>query len=151
NPAGLGGAVTISATVTPPFSGGFAPTGTVSFFLNGAVTPFATQTIPAGNPPGPVTVQTTTSSLPQGPDVLTAFFSGDSNYNSATSAPVTETVTGGALTKTTLASNPTNPVTGQPITLNATVAFFGSGTPPATPPTGTVTFKEGSTVLATVP
>lgn len=151
NPSGLNSSVTISATVTPTFAGGVAPTGTVSFFANG--NPIGvTQTIPASSP-GPVTVQTTTTALLQGSNSITAVYSGDANYNTATSPPVIETVTGGALTTTTFTANPPSPsVTGQPIVLNASVAYSGpAGGNPGTTPTGTVTFSEGSTVLATVP
>src|SRR5262249_7002276 len=127
---------------SPPSSTGAAPTGSVTFFVNGTQIG-APINIPAGNPPGPVIVNLTTSTLPQGSDILTAFYSGDPNYTSGTSAPVTEVIHGTSLTTTTLTSNPSSPTkAGQPITLTATVG------PPAA--TGTVTFLEGSTVLSTV-
>jgi hypothetical protein len=145
NPAGLGSPVTISATVTPPSVNGIAPTGFVQFFDNG-VPIGGNVTIPA-SPPGPVTVSTTTSALPQGSDVLTAFYSGDTSYNSGTSAPVTETVQGGVATTTALTATPPSPTTtGQSVTLNATVTHPGT-----TAPTGTITFQDGGTVLQTVP
>jgi hypothetical protein len=149
NPAGLGSPVTISATVTPP-SGAPAPTGSVTFFDNGNL--IGTQTIPA-SPAGPVTVSTTTSALPQGSDVLTAFYSGDTNYGSGTSVPVTETIQGAAQTTTALTATPASPTTtGQAVTLNASVTYSGPpAQKPATAPTGTVTFQDGGTVLQTVP
>jgi hypothetical protein len=145
NPVGLGSPVTISATVTPPTANGIAPTGFVQFFDNG-IPIGGNVTIPASSP-GPVTVSTTTSALPQGSDVLTAFYSGDASYNSGTSAPVTEMVQGAIATATALTATPPSPTTtGQSVTLNATVTHPGT-----TPPTGTITFQDGGTVLQTVP
>jgi hypothetical protein len=146
NPSGQGNSVTISARVTPTFAGGVAPTGTVTFFVDGS--PLGAPVAIPASPPGAVTVQTTTTALTQGSHAITATYNGDGNYNAGTSAPVTEVVTGGAQTTTTFTSNPPSPtVTGQPYTLNANVA----GSIPGTTPTGTVTFSEGSTVLAAVP
>jgi hypothetical protein len=146
NPAGFGSPVTISATVTPPAVNGIAPTGFVQFFDNG-IQIGGNVIIPTGSTTGPVSVSTTTTALPQGSDVLTAFYSGDSSYNSGTSAPVTETVQGAVPTTTAVTATPPSPTTtGQSVTLNATVTHPGT-----TPPTGTVTFQDGGTVLQTVP
>jgi hypothetical protein len=148
NPAPPGNLVTISATVTPGSANANSPSGSVTFF-DGA-NALATINIPSGGT-GPVTVQTTTSSLTLGNHSLTATYNGDPNYNTATSPAVTETIQN-AQTTTTLTATPPGPIPlGQSTTLNAQVVYSGpAGQQPATPLTGTVTFKEGATTLGTV-
>ncbi len=77
----------------------------------------------------------TTSTLPVGTDPLTATFAGDANYNPSSSSTVTVTVS-----NIVLASS-SNPSTySQTVTFVATVVAGE---------TGTVTFKDGATVLGT--
>jgi hypothetical protein len=86
------------------------------------------------------------SNLSVGSHEFTASYEGDANYvSSATTLPRVGTVRLAA-TKTTLTSSATTVNVGQPITFTAIVAVLppGTGTP-----TGTVTFREGKTVLAT--
>jgi hypothetical protein len=87
-----------------------------------------------------------TSALIIGPHTLTGRYLGDSNYNGIQSTDP-HTVDQ-ALTNTTVTSdnNPASP--GEDVTFTAAVTVIdpGSGTP-----TGTVTFKDGSTVLGTAP
>jgi len=71
-----------------------------------------------------------------------ASFAGSADYSAAQSTPVTFTI-GRATAKITMTSSPHSTVYGQPVTLVATVA--------AGEPTGTVSFFDGATLLATVP
>lgn len=127
-----GGTTSMKATVTGT-SG--TPTGTVQFQSNGAnigsaatlASGIATVTSPAFNTPGNYSI--------------TAVYSGDSSFATATSSASTLTVTG-VSTTTTLAPATGTYVAKQTVTLTATVAGAG-GTP-----TGTVTFKDGSSTLS---
>ena len=124
-------------------AGGPAPTGTVGFF-NGttliATEPlvtqggqtFATLPIPAG--------------IAMGTYTFRAVYNGDANYV-AGGATTTFTV-GPDSTTTVVGPSDFAPVRGESLAINAIVAVAapGSGTP-----TGTVTFKVGSTVIATEP
>ena len=92
-----GVSVTLSATVAPATSG--TPTGTVSFFNNG--TPLGTGTLAGG------TATYSTSSLPLGNNVITASYSGDTNFTASTASSVTVTVAQNVLT--VMAANATRP------------------------------------------
>jgi hypothetical protein len=87
----------------------------------------------------------TLSSLAVGSHSLTAVYGGDSTFQGSTSAAFGETVSQDA-TGTVLTSSAATAVFGQSVTFTATVSASspGSGTP-----TGTVTFKDGSTTLGT--
>jgi parallel beta-helix repeat protein len=134
NPSTFGQSVTFTATV----SGGTSPTGTVQF-LDGA-TSLGTVAL-AGN-----TAALTTSALAVGTHPITAVYSGDVDDTSSTSAPVSQVVNAAApgATATSLVSSLNPSTVGQAVTFTATV----SG---GTSPTGNVQFREGATVLATVP
>src|SRR5207248_3475052 len=78
----------------------------------------------------------------------TAYYSDSANYSHSTSAALSRTVNG--LAGTTVIASSANPsVHGQPVSFTATVASTTSGQP--TPTGGTVTFKDGTTVLGTAP
>ncbi len=126
---GLGASVIFTATVT-----GVTPTGTVTF-KDGATT------IGTGNVTGGVATFTTTA-LALGPHSITAVYSGDVKNVGSTSAVLNITVlqNTGAVA---LTSSDNGPAIGTNITLTATLTASG------TPPTGTVTFKDGATVLGT--
>jgi hypothetical protein len=128
NPSQAGQAVTFTATVT-----GSSPTGTVTF-KDGA-TVLGTEPVSGG------TASFTTSSLSAAAHSITAEYGGDANNIASTSAPLTQTVTMAGST-VALASSLNPSQAGQPVTFTATVA--------GTSPTGTVTFKDGATVLGTV-
>jgi hypothetical protein len=135
NPSVYGQAVTLTVTVS---AGSGTPTGAVSF-KDGSTTLGAAPL----NGSGQATF--TTSGLALGAHALTAVYSGDNTFASSTSSALSQTVNQDGTT-TVLASS-ANPATyGQALTLTATVAAAapGSGTP-----TGTVTFKDGATVLGT--
>jgi hypothetical protein len=127
-----GQSVTFTATVAAAGSG---PTGTVTFKNGSSV--LGTATLSAG------AATLTTSGLPAGSDSITASYSGSTTCAASTSAALTETVNqpAAAATTTTLATSAATVTAGQSVTFTATVKA-ASGTP-----TGTVTFKNGSTVL----
>jgi hypothetical protein len=129
NPSTVGANVTFTATVSPS-----GATGTVTFY-DGA-TSIGSGTLSGGK------VTLSTSTLARGSHSITATYGGDASFSASTSAVLTQTVNG-ASTSTALISsqNPSN--VGQSVTFTATVTS-GSGTP-----TGTVTFKDGSSTIGT--
>jgi autotransporter-associated beta strand protein len=128
--------VTLTATVTAA-SGTGTPTGSVEF-ENGS-TDLGTVTLSSGK----ATLNTT--QLTAGTNTITAIYSGNATYASSTSSTIA-VVVAQASTTTKVTSNLNPSVTGQPVTLTATVSPVspGSGTP-----TGTVIFSNGSTQLGT--
>jgi Bacterial Ig-like domain (group 3)/Beta-propeller repeat/Transmembrane protein 131-like N-terminal len=134
NPSALGQPVTLRATVSSP-SGG-TPTGFVYF--RGPALNFE-KALSAG------TATFTTEKLPLGLDVLTAFYSGDSNYGFSTSAPVNQYVLEGH-TATALTSSPNPSIYGQAVTFTAVVTSSLGAPPPDGEP---VTFMKGTTLLGT--
>jgi hypothetical protein len=123
-----GQTVTLTTTVTPSTA-----TGTIQF-LNGS-TVLGTATVSGGQ------AQLTTTALPVGANSLTASYSGDANYSSATSAAIQQTVNPKTATTTTVTSsqNPSN--------LSASVTFSAVVSPSSA--TGTVQFVDGATILGT--
>ncbi|BDU71961.1 Ig-like domain repeat protein [Mesoterricola silvestris] len=75
---------------------------------------------------------------------LTATYAGDTLYAASTSGASAVTVGQGA-TSTQVTSSAGSAGFGQPLTFTATLAYAGSGAPP----TGTMTFADGATVLGT--
>ena len=137
-PAVFGQAVTLTATVAAVAPGAGTPTGTVTF--SDGATILGTATLTGG------TAARTVSTLPVGTHHVRAAYAGDGNFTAAASGPVTEVVAKDTTT-TVLAGSPAGPsVYDQFVTLTATVAADapGGGTP-----AGTVTFRDGATVLAT--
>ena len=132
-----GQTVTFTATVAPS-SGTGTPTGTVTFYDGNAS--LGTGNLTAG------VATFSTSSLTVATHSITATYSGDSTYNTSTSAAVTVAVTAPPIaTTTTLTASATSAVAGTSLTFTATVA-------PATgsvAPTGTVTFYDGTATLGT--
>ena len=100
-------------------------TGSIAYLLNREIATF------------------TTSSLAVGSHSITAVFAGGNGYAGSTSAAVTQTVKQAATT-VALAAAPKSPVIGQLVTLTATVTVTAPG---RGLPTGSVVFKDGSTVL----
>ena len=134
NPSSWHQSVTFTATVHGAFGG--VPTGTVTF-KNGATT-LGTGTL---NASGVATF--TSSALTIGVHSITVAYPGNTNFVASTSSPLAQTVTKAATTTTLVSSK--NPSThGTAVTFTATVkpAFGGVAT-------GTVTFKQGTTVLGT--
>jgi autotransporter-associated beta strand protein len=138
NPSVFGQSVTLTATITANSPGSGTATGTVTFEDGTAV--LGTGTL---NGSGQATCNT--SALLIGSNSLTAVYAGDANFSTSTSSAVSHTVNQDTTT-TSLTPSISPSVFGQSVTLTATVTGDspGSGTP-----TGTVTFKDGTTTLGT--
>jgi len=133
NPSSWHQLVTFTATVA---SAGGTPAGTVNF-KNG------TTVMGSGTLNGSGVATFTTNALTVGTHTMTAVYVGNTNFVTSTSAPKTQSVTKAATTTGLVSSK--NPSThGTAVTFTATIkpAFGGVAT-------GTVTFKNGTTVLGT--
>ncbi len=138
NPAGVGQTITFTARVAGGIGIIGGATGTVTFY-NGS-TQLGTATLDATS-----TATITDSSLAAGTYSIIAVYSGDAKYQPSTSPPVTLVVSTLTPTTTTLTSSaPTGADFGTNVTFTATVQG-GLGNPP----TGTVTFLDGSMTLGT--
>ncbi|MGO4883556.1 MAG: beta strand repeat-containing protein [Bryobacteraceae bacterium] len=131
-----GQTVTFTAAVTP--SSGTVPSGEAVTFYDG------TATIGTGSTAGGVAVFAT-STLAVGKHSITATYAGDATYQTSTSKAVLQTVSLNGST-TTLVSDTNPSAYGQPVTLTATVTASAG----ALVPTGKVSFKNGSTIVAQV-
>ena len=133
NPSGYYQTVALQATVTSAI--GVTPVGNVNFLQNG------TTIIGTGglNPAGTAALSMYTQGV--GVHSLSATYAGSTNFAASTSSAVIETVNQ-AQTTTTLTSSANPSTGGQAMTFTATVTgqFGGS-------PGGTVTFKDGTTVI----
>ena len=136
NPSRFGQSVTFTATIA--WSGPGTPTGTVSF-SDGAVQLCIS---PVDN-----TARATcaVSTLAARSHSITASYSGDSNFQSSTSAGLNQIVNQ-ASTTTSVASSLNPSVYLQSVTFTATVAPQFGGVP-----TGTVNFKDGAMLLCASP
>ena len=117
-------AVTFTASVTP-----LGATGTVEFKDGSA--PMGTLTVLGG------TAELTVGSLTSGNHSMTAEYSGDAAFLGSTSAPVDQFVK--SSTSVTLASSPNPSLSGESVSLTATVSPIDA--------TGTVEFKNGAASL----
>ena len=128
----VGDPVTFTATLTPGVDIGVAFTGTVSFYDDIGATYLG-----AGTWNG-ATATYTTSTLTAGTHQIVAQYGGDSNFQSAYSNILAETISVAikADASISLAASANPAWAGQPLTLTATVTS-GSGTP-----TGSVDFYE---------
>jgi MYXO-CTERM domain-containing protein len=129
----FGDPVRFDATVSAMFGG--APTGTVTF-QDGTAT-LGTAPIASG------VASFTTSALGAGMHTVTALYGGDATHDTASASTPYDVAA--RPTTTTLASSANPSVSGQTVTLTATVAAGG------VTPSGSVTFKDGSTMLGTGP
>ena len=127
NPSVVGQTVTFTVNVNP------AATGTVQF-LDGSNL-LSTVPITSG------VAAYSTSSLAQGNHAISVVYSGDTNYLSAGSAAMTQTVNAKTATVTTVTS------TLNPAYVTSAVAFIATVSPATA--TGTVQFLDGTTVLGT--
>jgi YD repeat-containing protein len=130
--AGYGDSVTFTATVTAAGSGSGTPGGTVDFY-DGA------SWLGSGSVDGSGQATYSTNLLDPGTHSISASYGGDDHHTVSSSSSLTQEVR--AATSTTLGTS----TSGMSVTLTATVdGIIYSGTP-----TGTVTFKDGSTTLGT--
>ena len=128
-PANYGTSVTFTATLPA------SATGTVTFYNNGVS--LGSGTLSSGS------ATLTINSLTGGTHSITAAYSGDSNYNSATSSAFTQTIAKVSVTIGVVSSlNPS--IYGDSITLTAT--FTGV----LATPTGTAALKDGASALGTL-
>jgi hypothetical protein len=130
----FGQAVTFYATVKSSTSG--TPTGSVTF--RDGTTIIETHTLSSGF------AKITTRNLTVRSHSITATYNSDANFTGSTS-PVLTVVVSKAATSTTVVSSLNPSKHGAAVTFTATVKPSTSGTP-----TGSATFKDGTTVLATV-
>ena len=131
NPSVFDQAVTFTATVT---STGGTPTGTVTF--KDGTTTLGTGALSSGK------ATFKTSTLAVGTHSITAVYGGSTSFAGSTSAVLTQTVKQ-ASSSTSLASSL------NPSTFGAAVIFTATVTSTGGTPTGTVTFKDGTTTLGT--
>ncbi|HLK62359.1 MAG TPA: Ig-like domain-containing protein [Bryobacteraceae bacterium] len=132
NPSTFGQTVVFQAFVSA-VSNTSTPTGTITF--NDGSTNLGTVTLTNGS------ASLSISTLTVGSHTVVATYSGDANFGSATSNGVIQVVNK-APTTTSLNASPTTVNPGQSVQLTAKVA-------PVTA-TGTVTFSDGGTTIATV-
>jgi len=134
NPSAFGQAVTLTAHVT---SASGTPTGTVTF-REGAVS-LGTATLVNG------TASISVSSLSAGSHWVTSAYQASGEFGASASVPVIQIVDRATTTTSLIPSHNPVPVN-RPVTYAATVVSqFGSTM------TGTVTFRDGDTTIASVP
>jgi hypothetical protein len=137
NPSVSGQTIVFSASVSVLGPGFGAPTGTVTFLDDS--TTLGTAALSSS---GAASLST---NLLAGTHTITAVYGGDANFSSSTS-PVVSQIVNKAGTSTTVVSSVNPSSNGQAVTFTATVSIAVPGSGVAT---GTVTFKDGSTVLGT--
>jgi hypothetical protein len=145
NPSVFGQCINFTATIAPAVPGLGTPTGTVTFY--DGMTAIGTATLAGGS------AILMTNAFAVGGHTITAKYSGDSTYDAtgadpvSTAVPFAQTVNPAAtVTAITSAANPW--VIGQPVTFTAVVSVVSPG---GGEPQGSVVFKNGSSILATVP
>jgi large repetitive protein len=137
---GVGGTAKLKAIVKP-VTGTSKPTGTVTFKEGAATAGTATLALVGTEQTAKLELTTLTA----GSHTFTATYNGSAAFTTSTSLDVTITVAKSATTTTASTSTPA-PAPGQDVKLKAVVKP-ASGT---AKPTGSVTFKDGSTTLGTV-
>ncbi|MDB5352689.1 MAG: hypothetical protein JWN86_3936 [Planctomycetota bacterium] len=138
DPGVMGQSVTFTATIVPVTPGSGIPTGDVTFMEGSGV--LGSGTLDAS---GVATFST--SALSVGGHLITAIYSGDSEYLSSLS-DATSQIVGQATTTAILSSSSASSVFGQSVTFTATVVTVSPGSGTAT---GVVTFFDGETFIGT--
>ena len=138
NPSVFGQSVTFTATLAWNGINSVLPTGTVQFIVDGIA--YGALVSLSG---GSATIADAT--LSGGTHTIMASYSGDSNFLGNTSPLITQTINQSG-TATTLTASATTILFGQSVTFSSTVTAV---TPGVGTPTGTVTFKEGATIVGT--
>src|SRR5260370_589586 len=139
NPSASGQSVDFTATVSVQSPGAGSPTGTVQFTIDGSNAGSRASVSTSG---GVTTASFRTATLAVGTHTVTASYRDDGNF--ASSSGTLKQPVNKASTKTALTSV-TPSVSGQMVTLTATVGISGSGTAAAAKPTGAGVFSEGGT------
>lgn len=139
NPAPFGASGTVKATVKAVAPGAGTPAGTVTFLEGETV--LATVQMAGG------AASLQLKSLAPGTHKVTAAYSGDQNDYGSEGGPFVQTIVK-ASTQLNLTSTLNPAPYGSSGTLKASIESVAPG---GGVPTGTVTFREGETVLATVP
>jgi hypothetical protein len=118
NPAVTAQNLTFTATISVTAPGGGTPTGTVQFVIDGsnAGSPVAVAELSASS----ATASFSTTSLAVGTHVITASYSGDGSFAASAATALTQTV-GKAGTTAVVTSSASPSVSGQGITITATV------------------------------
>ena len=137
NPSTFGQAVTFTATISSVPAGAGTPSGMITF-LDGA-------TVIGQVPLNSGVASITRSDLTPGSHNITATYASDTQF-AASFGSLAQIVQNGTSTAVSSSSNPSS--FGQLVTFTATVTAANGA--PGTP-TGSVSFKEGPNVLATVP
>ena len=123
---------------SPTISGKFVASGTVDFVDNATTTLASKVGVSTESAAftGPIV-------LSGGANSIVAKYSGDPSFNASNSAALTFNIT--PASSTTTGAGPSSVTTGQNATLTATVQTQALA--PAAAPTGTITFKNGSTTI----
>jgi hypothetical protein len=135
NPAGVGQPVTFTATVNSSL--GAPPDGEIVTFKDGML---ILGTVPLSGG----TASITTTWLASAQHTIKATYAGDATFSTSTSSNLVQNIVRSS-TSTALTGDVDPSTFGESVTFSATVSS-GAGTP-----TGTVTFKLGTTVLGTAP
>ena len=139
--------LSFTATVTAASPATGTPTGSVTF-TDGA-TFLATVPLPSqpSTPPAPaLATYTPPSFLLPGSHPITAAFSGDQNFNSFTTKPLSMTVNADATTTVLTASGPSTSGLGQNVSFTAAVTTTTAG---GAVPTGSVKFMDSGNMVDT--
>ncbi len=136
SPAVFGQAITFTAVVSAAVPGAGTPCGTVTFTDGNTV--LASQTLSAG------IATFTTAALSVANHNITVSYGGDTDFSASASSALVQTVNQDATT-TAVTSSVSPAVFGQAVTFTAVVSAAAPG---AGTPSGTVTFTDGTTVLA---
>ncbi len=154
NPIAQNTSVTFTATVSDGSGNGGTPTGNVIFSIDGVAQPPAPAQPAAVALSGGTASFTPATALTPGRHLITASYSGDTNFSASSNSPAFDeevesgtTAAGSIVITSTTATPPSNPsAPGQAVTFTATVDD-GTG---AAAPTGTVTFYiDGAVVTGT--
>ena len=139
SPSTLGQTVKAYVTYGAVSPGSGFPSGTITVYADG--TPVEQATVTEANQDE--VIIDISADVGLGHQSITAAYSGTRNYYSSNSAAFDEVVNP-AVTSIALSSSPNPSVPGQAVTFSATITEGD-----ATNPTGTVTFRDGSTTLGT--
>ncbi len=148
SPSAFGMSVTFTATVSVTAPGSSAPTGTISFFEGATLlnsTP-ATLSLVSGQYQATFSTASMAVNATSGYSI-TAFYSGDTDTAGSQSAPLVQLVDPDQ-TATSVATSLSPSAFGQSVTFAATVTVTA---PDAAPPTGTINFFDGVTLLNSNP